>query len=846
MLRNIHTILVFIVFASLSVLASGQDAQIPGAHFQGQVLDNTGAAVPKAPVRVIDQQTSTERKTETNLNGEYTVFGLRGGVYKIIVEAPGFGTATSDDLKLNPGQAMIMNFTLKVAATVGEVMVTAQKREEKLNDVPMSITVLEPRTLAEAGQNRLLDYFADIPGLSAVGVSAVGAGTSYVTIRGLSAGAFQNPTVANVIDDVPVGSSLIVEFGSALTQPDLDPSDLTQIEVLKGPQGTLYGADSLGGLIKYVTADPSTSAVSGRAEVTGVGIPDGGTGGAVRGAVNVPLSHVAAIRASGFFRRDPGYIDDLTTGQNNINSANVYGGHVSLLFRPSDNFSLKLGALIQNREANGSDYVNSNNQLQFPQGDLKETELPGTNPYQQRVRLYTAEIKAKAMGLDFVSVSGYDTNFLHSYVDTTGCCGGFFGPVANKYYPGLFGTYVQEHFYTQKFSQEVRVSSSLQHWLDWTVGGFFTRENSPGDKSYNQNVATDLTKGIAPGSPQELLVNYSYPSNLTEYAVFGDATLHMSNRLDVQLGARQSWNTVHYNPVYTGPALMDFFGVPSPDLFPPGYARGTPFTYLVAPKFAITPDLQVYARIATGYRFGGPNLDGGLAGTPLFYKPDKTINYELGAKGDVLDHRLNFAAAAYYIKWSNIQLTAQPPNSFVSYIINVGDAKSEGVELSIDARPARGLSVGLQGSYNNAVLTQDLPASVVAAGAYGLAGDRLPYNIKFSGGLTAKQNFALPKDGTGFVGGDLLYVGSRAYEFAAGPPPYTPDTQRAWLPGYTQLNLRCGARFQATTISIFANNGTNKRGIAGYYNFNGNLGDPGGTATPITPRAIGLDISRSF
>jgi iron complex outermembrane receptor protein len=147
-------------------------------------------------------------------------------------------------------------------------------------------------------------------------------------------------------DDVPVTSSLERGWGE-LTSPDLDPSDLAQIEVLKGPQGTLYGADSLSGLIKYVTTDPSTSKFSGRVEVTGVDIPVGGAGYGVRVAVNVPLSDTFAVRFSGFVRHDPGYIDDVTTGERNFNSVTVYGGHAAALWQPSANFSVKLSALVQ-------------------------------------------------------------------------------------------------------------------------------------------------------------------------------------------------------------------------------------------------------------------------------------------------------------------------------------------------------------------------------------------------------------------------------------------------------------------------------------------------------------------
>ena len=783
-------------------------ATIPGTANTGETTLNNNQNITKA--------TNTQRDTRP------------AGIAAFFAAIAAAFSASADDLNTD-------------SDSLAQVIVTAQKKTERLEDVPVAMTVLNPETLAENGQDRLQDYFASVPGLS-MNSNAQAAGLQYVTIRGLSAGFYQNPTIATVVDDVPVGSSQILSLGS-LTQPDLDPSDLARIEVLKGPQGTLYGADSLGGLIKYVTADPSTTAFSGRAEVTGIDIPGGGTGYGVRAAANIPLSDSLAIRLSGFSRRDPGYVDDLTNGQNNINSVDVYGGHLSLLYRPSEVISLKLSALVQDTNGNGSADINSNANYanQFPQGYLKQTDLPGTTPYTTEWQFYTATLNAKVAGIDIASVTGYNTNLVHTYIDLGGLS--YFGQVANSINSNTDAIFVNDHYYTEKFTQEVRLSSSISHWLDWMFGGFFTHEASPGDRNYNQDVASNLS-----GGDQVVIANYAYPTTFKEHAAFGDLTFHVTQQFDVQLGGRQSWSEADYTPVYTGPGIYPFFQVQSPDVYPPARAIGNPFTYLVTPKYVISPNLQVYARIASGYRIGGPNLDAGTGvdkDVPLQYSPDKTTNYEVGIKGDTFDHMLSFDVATYYIDWKNFQLNVELASAFgvAGFTTNAGNAKSEGVEFSIDAHPTKGLTLGIQGSYDNAVLTQDLPPGAVAAGAYGLAGDRLPYNTRVSGGLTANQDFRLSKDWIAFFGGAVNYVGPRPTEFAGAPPP----TLRVWMPSYTQLNLRMGARYESWLFNLYVNNVTDKRGIIGFNSFGANLGNTGGAQTMvIQPRTVALDISKTF
>jgi len=719
-------------------------------------------------------------------------------------------------------------------ARLEEIVVTAEKRAERAQDVPVALTVLDPQILAENGQRRLLDYFADVPGLS---VTSAGGGEHYVTIRGLSAGVSQNPTTATVVDDVPVGSSTFLAFGM-FTAPDLDPSDLARIEVLKGPQGTLYGAASLGGLLKYVTADPSFTAFNGRAEASGVDLPDGGAGYTARAAANVPVSDNFAIRVSGFARRDPGFIDNVTTGQTNANSADVYGGHVSALYRLSEDLSLKLSALIQNSNGNLSSQANSNSLMQFTQGDLDQTGLRGANRYDTRWQLYTATVNAKLAGVDLVSLSGYNINTLYGRTDFSSFLYAPFFPPGTYPFPGALGSTGDSYYHTEKFSQEIRISSSVHSWLDWLAGGFYTHEVSP--NAVQNLYANDLSTG----APAGVLAAENYWVTFSEYAVFGDLTIHFTDRLDLQVGGRQSWNKQIYNAVDSGPANALFYPQ-VPFVQPTGYMTGSPFTYLVTPRFMISRDLMIYARIATGYRIGGPNIVTGpgasTANIPSEYQPDKTKNYEIGVKADLFEHLLSLDAAAYYIDWKDFQLGVFVPAGF-GYTTNAGDAKSEGLELSVTAHPIKGLTLTAQASSSNAVLTQDLPPETVAAGAYGLAGARLPYSIKFSGGLSANQDVFLTHDWVGFFGGAFNYVGSRPYEFAPAPPP----TSRIWFPSYTELDLRTGVRSPSWLINLYANNVANRRGIVGIAQST-NLGNTGGyLTTVIQPRTVGLSVAKIF
>jgi outer membrane receptor protein involved in Fe transport len=254
----------------------------------------------------------------------------------------------------------------------------------------------------------------------------------------------------------------------------------------------------------------------------------------------------------------------------------------------------------------------------------------------------------------------------------------------------------------------------------------------------------------------------------------------------------------------------------------------------VTPQFKISTDLMVYARLASGYRPGGPNSAAAIVNLPKHFAPDKTQSYELGLKGNVLEHRLSFDASAYYIDWKNIQVFLVDPLSQNGYNSNGSRAKSQGLELSFDSQPLRGLNVAGWVAWNDAVLTEPFP---LTSSAFGASGDRLPYSSRFSSNLSVEDEFPLYNTITGFAGASVSYVGSRLGVFGTPAAP-----QRQTFPDYVQTDLRTGVKYDSWTVNLFLNNATNRRGV-----LTGGVGTTFPYAfTYIQPRTIGLSASKSF
>jgi outer membrane receptor protein involved in Fe transport len=684
---------------------------------------------------------------------------------------------------------------------IAEIVVTAQKKSENIQDVPIPVTVLDVHTLLDNNQLEFRDYYSTIPG---VNFDVGNRGEPIIALRGI-ANIYGNPTVGIVVDDIPQGSS--IGNGGAFTSPDIDPSDLQRVEVLRGPQGTLYGATSMGGLIKYVTVDPVTDALTGRIQAGTENISNGsGLGYTVRAAINVPLGDTLAIRASAYSRGDPGYIENIVSSQDGVNKTGGYGGRLAAIWKPSDSLSIRLSGLIQSDNADGSPLAEPS----F--GGLKQSILPGTGWYDRRNQAYSMIVTAKIGDATLTSLTGYNSTEFRDSGDVTA----FYGSLAQSQF-NVAGSGIPEGLKNERLSQELRLAIPLAEKVDWLLGGFFSNEHTTW---YQITTANDASTGQQVG-----VLDASWlPSTYKEYSLFTNFTVNVSERFDIQLGARETKDEQTYGQTDVGQFGLDGGNVPTLSV------SEHAFTYLLTPQFKFTPDLMAYLRFASGYRPGGPNVPAPGVALPPLYGPDKTQNYEIGVKGNILEHALSFDASLYYIDWKNIQLTLFQ-NGF-TYYANGGTAKSQGIELSAEGRPADGLSIAGWIAFNDAVLTENLPATSTA---YGVSGDRLPLAARFSGNLSVDQDFLIANGWTGFAGIAESYVGGRLFSFQSTP-------ERQEYPAYSKLDVHAGARHSSWTINLYAKNVANSRGLIG-----GGIGSTHPNQfIYIQPRTIGISVAKTF
>jgi outer membrane receptor protein involved in Fe transport len=699
------------------------------------------------------------------------------------------------------------------SSVLEEIIVTAQKREERLQDVPVPVSTISGEILTSTNQLRIEDYQAKIPGVS---LALGGNGNRpVIAIRGVTTGGDTNPTVGFVVDDVSYGAS-VVTGPNVVTPADIDPGDISRVEVLRGPQGTLYGASSIGGLLKFVTVDPSTEGRSGRVEASSTNVHHGSDlGYSARGNVNVPLSDTFAIRASGFTVRNPGYIDNLETGEDDTNEYHSDGGRLSALWRPSDAFSLKLSALIQDSERMGSNDVNTT----FGKESFKQSFLTGTGTYHRESDAYSATMVAQLGKVEVTSATGYSIDKWSDSADASTFGGSFLSNIGFANF-GFRRVDQQTDSEVKKFSEELRASFPIGDRVTWLVGGFYTKEDT--DLFFDNQSADDS------GQPHGSIFKIDYgPATYEEYAAFTTLTVGITDRWDIQLGGRYSDHSQDVNLVRSGPVAA-LFGASPQGLS----SDGTAFTYLLTPRFKVSEDLMVYARLASGYRPGAPNINCGAVGVPCRFDADKTQNYDLGLKGSAFGGAFSYDAALYYINWEDIQITGLQAGAF-AYSGNVSRATSKGAELTLQFRTDSGFALSAWGAYNDAKLEEAFPPGQIA----GRPGDRLPSSPRTSGNLSLDQEFPLGTVATGAVGASFSYIGEREGKFQRTNVP------RVTYPSYTTLDAHGGVTYDTWEVRLFVNNALDKRAVlrtgADAALFPAFL-------TYIQPRTIGVSLSKSF
>jgi outer membrane receptor protein involved in Fe transport len=677
------------------------------------------------------------------------------------------------------------------ADTIETVVVTAEKRPESIKDVPMGITAVSGDTLDKLNARDFESYAATVPGLNLIEASP---GKPQLVLRGINAGG-DGATIGTYVDETPYGSSSALANGLNMA-PNIDTFDMSRVEVLRGPQGTLYGSNTLGGLLKFVTNVPDPSGFAAKAEAGGTTVDNGGDGYFVRGMVNVPLADNLAVRASGNYAYDPGYIDDPGRGLKNLNGVRRKGGRIAVLYQPTNKVTVRVSATQQEIVASSD----ANEDITLVGGKI----VPLYGDYQQqrtvngadtsRYSVYNATVDWNLDFATLTSSTSYST--FHSYLLTDGT--------------GLLGVDIDAYLHLGKFTQEARLASNPDDGpLDWLAGFYYTNETA----GLLQNLVI-----VPHGAPLgDLLLNSGY----SEVAGFGDVTYHFTPDFSVSAGGRYSSNSQH--AVESGLASET------------GASSGDVFTWSVAADYKVTDAVSAYARVAKGYRPGGPNVlpIAGAPGAPTFYGPDSLINYEAGVKGSLLDGKLSFDFDAFYIDWSDIQLLTVIASTGVD--INGGSARSLGFEWDTTWQPLDNFSLGFSGAYVDAALTEDTPALVG-----GLDGDPLPFSPKWSASLDGDYHFQTDSDWKPFVGATLHYIGSRASDFQAGGSQIT-------LPSYSTLEARLGVDWGDWEAELYGKNLGDAKGFS-YFAASGTSAASGNapSVAVIMPRTFGVLLRAKF
>jgi outer membrane receptor protein involved in Fe transport len=728
------------------------------------------------------------------------------------------------------------------ATTLGTVIVTANRRNETLQKVPMAVSALTWHDIERQHLQDFSDYAASVPGLDAI---SLGPGMTELSIRGIASGSQQpSASVGVYVDETPFGSSSVFAVGSALT-PDLDPADVERIEVLRGPQGTLYGAGALGGVIRFITIPPDTENYSGRLQLGGTSVDGGGNGFDLHGMVNLPLvKDKLAVRANVYDETVPGFVDDAGRGKTDVNESKVKGGRVSLLWTPSDKTSVRVTALAQNLTAAGSATVALDpNTLQPVYGDLQQRYAAlGGNAFDGRYRLYNVTFNTDFGWAKLMSSSSYSKLDAITNVDATSLL--YLGPQANGQ---PYGTLERATIPQTKVTQEFRLSSPKSQTVEWLGGVFWTRET--GDNA--QDIyPSDYYSGIPQPSPFGIPIGGDLqPSTYEAYAAYGSLTWHVTERFDVEAGLRYSRDKQHYTEIGYG---LLFGGVP-PTVLLDKRSSDSSTTFSLTPTFHINDNNMLYARVASGFLPGGPNIvPVGVPNVPATFSPTKLTNYEVGLKSTSPDNRVLVDLSAYYIDWTKIPLTTFENN--FTFLTSGGQAQSKGLEATVAWIAAPGLKLSANASYNDATLTRDAPYP-----SNGKRGDPLPYAPRFTLGLSGDYDFALGAGWHGYVGASYQYVDERSTDFAfsypvAGILPPLPSSPT--IPGYHTINLRAGVNRDQWSVSAYVKNLTNQHGIVqastfqNYVPVAGALNPVTGrmedNATIITPRTFGISVSRNF
>jgi len=694
-------------------------------------------------------------------------------------------------------------------AVIEEVKVTANKREQNLQDVAASLSALTGEDLSRIGAVGAQDYLAQIPG---VNYNALGRGRSPIIIRGIATGSTtfsdQQSTTAIYIDDLPS-----LNRWGAWTNTDPNTFDVERVEVLRGPQGTLFGSGALGGALRVINNKPSASEFQSSIDIGQKFTKGGDDSNSLNVMLNVPLiDDELALRIVGFKHNDGGYIDNIFRNEKNVNSGETAGGRLMLAYTPDEYFSLALTVTHQ------SDIVDDGSATFRDAADGGPYEFNGVinASSDTSMSIYNLSAEYDFDTVQLVSSTTYSEREVKISRD--------YGQVTDAFFEtGLVPdeTFHQVTDDVRTFAQELRLASQGSGDLQWTLGAFYLEQDIDDTEIWTSvHFSEPIFEGV-------------YLPHITEKAVFGEATYIINNQLSVTVGGRWFDNVFELEiPVYEGPAVEGSF--PSPLL----EESSTSFTPKISVSYHIVEDLHFYATASEGFRIGQVNFGATPNnGVPISFDPDSLWNYELGMKSISNNGRLKLNVAAFYIDWTDIQLgrtTIADNDLAVSFTDNAGDAVSKGIEVEAIYIPFDQLELGTSFTYNKATLESVLDGVDLTPGS------TLPGSPEFS-----MSNYIqyvaeeLPNNLAGYIRLSHRHVGEVVSDIINEDHLYS-DT-------YNTFDLRAGLLYENYEVALYVDNLANNDATTSRYNVGVDL-DSWSTfrAYRLKPRTMGLTFRVDF
>jgi iron complex outermembrane receptor protein len=727
-----------------------------------------------------------------------------------------------------------------------EIIVTAQKRATTLQEVPFSVAAMSSEALQESGATNIVEVARNVPGLY---IADLGPGQSQVAIRGISAGQVVRDqpgvkeSVGIYLDESPISVALFT--------PDLDLYDLDRIEVLRGPQGTLFGAGSSSGTVRYITAQPDLGEFGGSVDLSLEDVADGELGGSLRGSLNVPLGETAAMRVVAYNSEYAGYIDSVypdRATREDVNSGSRTGGRIALRFEPNENVSITPRILYQKLETDGYPRIDAYNILGNPFTTTETAVDPGERGQVTQFREgLTDEFMMADLKMDFAVGDSLGLTSVTSYIDRqvevlrdasqlTGSVTIDLGGTADD---ARMDSPLYDNTDMTVFSQEFRLASTGEGPFQWLVGAFYQES----ERDYGQTLPTPgydaLTQALVGAdsadfnAPPDTPFYSRFTFNLKQFAAFGEATYRFSPEWALTGGLR------YYD--YDEDRLLTFAGLFAGAVHTdvPGATSADGISPRVILAFNPSRDVQFNAQVSKGFRLGGINdpLNLGLCspqdtvtygGNPTF-KDEETTNFELGTKTRLADGRVTFNAAVFYTDIKDLQVITDAGECSSRIVLN-GQGESVGAEVEMFVRPDDNWDFGISATYAQAEVTEDYQPGNPTAGIR--EGNRLSTSPELQAAATAAYTWSLSTSLESYLRLTVQHVGSSFTQLADQENGFgvilDPSLQQpgdgtarlidlgavnvdridfgAELPSYDIGNLRWGVRSDVWEASLYVNN----------------------------------------